>query len=84
MSKHEATSGNKREPSAKKMVGVPVILCLWLKSTLRSSALVSQLALAACWSRTIQSSQVLLLSLAHQMFLAFSTESAPRIGIRKV
>ena len=36
------------------------------------------------WSRTMWSSQALPGSLAHQIFLDFSTESAPRIGYRNM
>ena len=42
----------------------------------------SQLAAATGWSRTIRSCQALALSLAHQMFLDFSVESALRMGYR--
>src|SRR5690606_19927252 len=73
-----------RVPSEKITVGVPVILYFLLNARLRSSAAVSQLDLAGFWSRNIQSSQTLFLSLAHQTFLDFSTESALRMGIRKV
>ena len=72
-----------RVPSAKISVGVPVMLVLLaeLEVALRAPRVAGAAWCAAASSpSTIQSSQALALSLAHQMLRDLSVESAPRIG----
>ena len=70
------------DPSANKMVGVPFILCFFPYSKFLSIAELSQERLDGVWPLVIQSCQVLGLSLLHQMFLAFSIESALKMGYK--
>ena len=73
-----------RSPSAKKIVGVPVIFNLLANSRFLSTAVVSQSSLpVGALPSTIQSFHDLERSLAHQIWRDFLSESSDKIGNRK-